>query len=238
VNQKLIRRSEEMLQKISARSLEEVRHALRQSKGNVKLAVLLLRGLRPRQGPEASRSRSWRAPGRIAALGHARLRRCLSAARPARLVGGLSTERIATSPVVLQTARLAVKTRAGGIDAENWPFNDAAMAFVLGVTAAGAQSAGDTGRTDDHGSQVPGQTLNDPSQQRERTQGSIGAGRTGAQGGPRSQDAPAEPQGQNQDQGARAPQDQTQQRADTRQTARRHPTVLLSTRSNRAASAA
>jgi len=33
VNQKLIRRSEEMLQKISARSLEEVRHALRQSKG-------------------------------------------------------------------------------------------------------------------------------------------------------------------------------------------------------------
>jgi len=47
VNQKLIRRSEEMLQKISARSLEEVRHALRQSKGNVKLAVLLLRGCDP-----------------------------------------------------------------------------------------------------------------------------------------------------------------------------------------------
>jgi N-acetylmuramic acid 6-phosphate etherase len=47
VNQKLTRRSEEMLQKISARSLEEVRHALRQSKGNVKLAVLLLRGCDP-----------------------------------------------------------------------------------------------------------------------------------------------------------------------------------------------
>jgi N-acetylmuramic acid 6-phosphate etherase len=44
VNQKLIRRSEEMLQKISGRRPEEVRHALQQSKGNVKLAVLLLRG--------------------------------------------------------------------------------------------------------------------------------------------------------------------------------------------------
>jgi N-acetylmuramic acid 6-phosphate etherase len=47
VNQKLIRRSEEMLQKISARNLEEVRQALQQSNGNVKLAVLLLRGCEP-----------------------------------------------------------------------------------------------------------------------------------------------------------------------------------------------
>jgi N-acetylmuramic acid 6-phosphate etherase len=44
VNQKLLRRSEEMLLKISARSREEVREALQEAKGNVKLAVLLLRG--------------------------------------------------------------------------------------------------------------------------------------------------------------------------------------------------
>jgi N-acetylmuramic acid 6-phosphate etherase len=43
-NQKLVRRSEEMLLKISARSREEVRAALQTAKGNVKLAVLLLRG--------------------------------------------------------------------------------------------------------------------------------------------------------------------------------------------------
>jgi N-acetylmuramic acid 6-phosphate etherase len=44
VNQKLVRRSEEMLLKLSARSLEDVRQALQQANGNVKLAVLLLRG--------------------------------------------------------------------------------------------------------------------------------------------------------------------------------------------------
>jgi N-acetylmuramic acid 6-phosphate etherase len=44
VNQKLIRRSEEMLLKLTARSREDVRQALQQANGNVKLAVLLLRG--------------------------------------------------------------------------------------------------------------------------------------------------------------------------------------------------
>jgi N-acetylmuramic acid 6-phosphate etherase len=44
VNQKLVRRSEEMLLKLSARSLEDVRQALQEANGNVKLAVLLLRG--------------------------------------------------------------------------------------------------------------------------------------------------------------------------------------------------
>jgi N-acetylmuramic acid 6-phosphate etherase len=44
VNQKLVRRSEEMLLKLTAGSLEDVRQALQQANGNVKLAVLLLRG--------------------------------------------------------------------------------------------------------------------------------------------------------------------------------------------------
>ena len=44
VNQKLMRRSEEMLLKLTAASLEDVRQALQQANGNVKLAVLLLRG--------------------------------------------------------------------------------------------------------------------------------------------------------------------------------------------------
>jgi N-acetylmuramic acid 6-phosphate etherase len=44
VNQKLVRRCEEMLLKLTARSLEDVRQALQQANGNVKLAVLLLRG--------------------------------------------------------------------------------------------------------------------------------------------------------------------------------------------------
>jgi N-acetylmuramic acid 6-phosphate etherase len=44
VNQKLIRRCEEMLLKLTAASLEDVRQALQQANGNVKLAVLLLRG--------------------------------------------------------------------------------------------------------------------------------------------------------------------------------------------------
>jgi N-acetylmuramic acid 6-phosphate etherase len=44
MNQKLVRRSEEMLLRLSGRSPEEVREALGQAGGNVKLAVLLLRG--------------------------------------------------------------------------------------------------------------------------------------------------------------------------------------------------
>jgi N-acetylmuramic acid 6-phosphate etherase len=44
MNAKLIRRSEEMLLRLSARSREEVRAALKEADGNVKLAVLLLRG--------------------------------------------------------------------------------------------------------------------------------------------------------------------------------------------------
>ena len=44
MNQKLMRRSEEMLLRLSAASREEVRAALTRAGGNVKLAVLLLRG--------------------------------------------------------------------------------------------------------------------------------------------------------------------------------------------------
>jgi N-acetylmuramic acid 6-phosphate etherase len=44
VNQKLMRRSEEMLLRLTARNREDVRMALQQTNGNVKLAVLLLRG--------------------------------------------------------------------------------------------------------------------------------------------------------------------------------------------------
>jgi N-acetylmuramic acid 6-phosphate etherase len=47
MNQKLTRRSEEMLLQLSAASREEVREALQRAKGNVKLAVLLLRGCAP-----------------------------------------------------------------------------------------------------------------------------------------------------------------------------------------------
>ncbi|HLH95332.1 MAG TPA: N-acetylmuramic acid 6-phosphate etherase [Xanthobacteraceae bacterium] len=44
MNAKLMRRSEEMLLRLSARSREEVRSALKEANGNVKVAVLLLRG--------------------------------------------------------------------------------------------------------------------------------------------------------------------------------------------------
>jgi N-acetylmuramic acid 6-phosphate etherase len=44
VNQKLVRRSETMLQRLTGRSREDVRAALRQAGGSVKLAVLLLQG--------------------------------------------------------------------------------------------------------------------------------------------------------------------------------------------------
>jgi N-acetylmuramic acid 6-phosphate etherase len=44
VNQKLSRRSEEMLLRLSNRSREEIRQALQTANGSVKLAVLLLRG--------------------------------------------------------------------------------------------------------------------------------------------------------------------------------------------------
>src|SRR5262245_40398707 len=44
VNQKLVRRSEDMLKRITGRSAEEVREALRKADGSVKLAVMLLNG--------------------------------------------------------------------------------------------------------------------------------------------------------------------------------------------------
>jgi N-acetylmuramic acid 6-phosphate etherase len=44
VNQKLKRRSEDMLLRISGRTRDEVREALAQAQGSVKLAVMLLRG--------------------------------------------------------------------------------------------------------------------------------------------------------------------------------------------------
>jgi hypothetical protein len=91
----------------------------------------------------------------------------------------------------------------------------AAMTLMLGVTAAGAQAGSDPRRADDQGqtSQVPAQTLNLPSQQRDRTQGQSEQ----PPNGPRDQDAQAERQGQNKDQqqpperGAQAPAQQAEQ---------------------------
>jgi len=50
VNEKLVRRSEEMLLKLTAASRADVRQALAQAGGNVKLAVLLLRGCNMEKG--------------------------------------------------------------------------------------------------------------------------------------------------------------------------------------------
>ena len=47
VNQKLSRRSEEILRRLSGRSAEEIRAALQKANGSVKLAALLLRGCDP-----------------------------------------------------------------------------------------------------------------------------------------------------------------------------------------------
>ena len=47
VNQKLFRRSEEILRRLSGRSAEEIRAALQKANGSVKLAALLLRGCDP-----------------------------------------------------------------------------------------------------------------------------------------------------------------------------------------------
>ena len=47
VNQKLSRRSEEILHRLSGRSAEEIRAALQKANGSVKLAALLLRGCDP-----------------------------------------------------------------------------------------------------------------------------------------------------------------------------------------------
>jgi N-acetylmuramic acid 6-phosphate etherase len=44
VNQKLVRRSESILKRLTGRSGEEARAALRQANGSVKIAVLLLHG--------------------------------------------------------------------------------------------------------------------------------------------------------------------------------------------------
>ena len=44
VNQKLVRRSEDMLMQLTGRSRDEVRGALRRADGSVKLAVMLLNG--------------------------------------------------------------------------------------------------------------------------------------------------------------------------------------------------
>jgi N-acetylmuramic acid 6-phosphate etherase len=52
VNQKLVRRSEDMLIKLTSRSRDEVRAALRRADGSVKLAVMLLNGC---DVPEAKR---------------------------------------------------------------------------------------------------------------------------------------------------------------------------------------
>ena len=49
VNKKLVRRSETMLQRLTGRGREDVRAALRQAGGSVKLAVLLLQGCDPAQ---------------------------------------------------------------------------------------------------------------------------------------------------------------------------------------------
>jgi len=52
VNQKLIRRSEDMLVRLTDCSREEARGALWQAQGSVKLAVMLLHGCNPKEGVE------------------------------------------------------------------------------------------------------------------------------------------------------------------------------------------
>jgi N-acetylmuramic acid 6-phosphate etherase len=52
VNQKLIRRSEDMLLRLTTCSREEARGALSQAQGSVKLAVMLLHGCSPEEGVE------------------------------------------------------------------------------------------------------------------------------------------------------------------------------------------
>jgi len=44
VNEKLVRRSESILKRLTGRGGEQVREAFRQANGNIKLAVLLLHG--------------------------------------------------------------------------------------------------------------------------------------------------------------------------------------------------
>jgi N-acetylmuramic acid 6-phosphate etherase len=52
VNQKLMRRSESILKRLTGRSADEAREALRQADGSVKLAVLLLHGCDVREAAE------------------------------------------------------------------------------------------------------------------------------------------------------------------------------------------
>jgi N-acetylmuramic acid 6-phosphate etherase len=50
VNEKLVRRSENMLVRLTGCSREAARDALRHAHGSVKLAVMLLRGCKPEEG--------------------------------------------------------------------------------------------------------------------------------------------------------------------------------------------
>jgi N-acetylmuramic acid 6-phosphate etherase len=50
VNEKLVRRSEDMLVRLTGDSHEAARDALQHAHGSVKLAVMLLRGCKPEEG--------------------------------------------------------------------------------------------------------------------------------------------------------------------------------------------
>jgi N-acetylmuramic acid 6-phosphate etherase len=53
INAKLARRSEDILRRLSGRSTEEARNALKRANGSIKLAVLLLQGLSPDEAASA-----------------------------------------------------------------------------------------------------------------------------------------------------------------------------------------
>jgi N-acetylmuramic acid 6-phosphate etherase len=50
VNEKLVRRSEDMLMRLTGCSRTDARNALQRAHGSVKLAVMLLRGCEPEEG--------------------------------------------------------------------------------------------------------------------------------------------------------------------------------------------
>src|SRR5215813_9002717 len=69
VNQKLVRRSEDMVIKITGRSRDEVREALTRANGSVKLAVMLLHGCDPERGAQLLEQAHGRLRSALAATG-------------------------------------------------------------------------------------------------------------------------------------------------------------------------
>jgi N-acetylmuramic acid 6-phosphate etherase len=69
VNQKLVRRSEDMLMRLTACSREAAQDCLRRAQGSVKLAVMLLNGCSPEQGARLIEEAGGRLRGALALIG-------------------------------------------------------------------------------------------------------------------------------------------------------------------------